>query len=458
MESAQLPGSYRERMQRLLGREYPDYLSSLQEPVSPALRVNTGKWSRGEARRVLPFPLDPVPWAADGYYIPEDAPASGHPAWYAGLYYLQEASAMSPGALFPLREGDRILDLCAAPGGKATQIAARMHGKGLLTANDISASRARALRKNLERAGVRNAFVTAETPERLAEEFPSYYDGVLVDAPCSGEGMFRRDPSLIRDWLSHGPSFYAPLQAQILDCAVQLLRPGGHLLYSTCTFSTEENEDNVRGLLARHPEMQQQSLPLFPGFSEGFLPGTVRIWPQRTRGEGHFLALFEKTASCPERETGRGEGHSGKKKKEKKKPFSLPPPLAEKIGGLLAGQKLIRREESLYALPEEAELSLRIRYLRTGLRLGEWKGERFVPSQALAMALRGEEYPDRVSFPWEDERAVRYLKGETVDADGADIRGEEGLCLVCLSDFPLGWAARRGTVLKNRLDPGWRWL
>lgn len=457
----------------MLGSEYPDYLASLEEPCALSLRLHTGKWDAEQARDCLPFLGEPVPWAEGGFYYQDGAQPAKHPAYSAGLYYLQEASAMSPGAVLPVEEGERVLDLCAAPGGKATQVAARLGRRGVLYANDISASRAQALRKNLELAGVRNVFITAETPEKLASAYPEYFDRILVDAPCSGEGMFRRDSALVRDWNARGPAYYAPLQAQILGEAVRMLRPGGQLLYSTCTFSREENEDNVERFLAAHPEMTLQTIPARPGFSEGFLPGTVRLWPQRVRGEGHFLALLEKAGekrrmpqhfadgrSLPEAE----ERKSTKRKKSVSGKYSsssaalCPPDWEEKLSSVLTGRNLVRRDDVLYALPQGESARPGLRYLRTGLRLGSWKRERFAPSQALAMALGRDEYPDRVSFGWEDERVLRYLKGESIDAVGAAVCGEEGWCLVCVDGYPLGWAIRRGIALKNKYDPGWRRL
>ncbi|MCD8124058.1 MAG: RsmB/NOP family class I SAM-dependent RNA methyltransferase [Lachnospiraceae bacterium] len=466
----ELPKSYCERMKSLLGSEYPDYLASLEEPCAQSLRLHTGKWNEETAQDCLPFLEEPVPWAEGGFYYREGAQPSRHPAYSAGLYYLQEASAMSPGAVLPVEEGERILDLCAAPGGKATQVADRLGSRGVLYANDISASRAQALRKNLELAGVRNVFVTAETPEKLAAAYPEYFDKILVDAPCSGEGMFRRDSALLRDWIARGPACYAPLQAEILEQAVHLLRPGGLLLYSTCTFSREENEENVERLLTAHPEMTLQPITPRPGFSEGFLPGTVRLWPHRVRGEGHFLALLEKTGEKQERRrpsvdgagrTGAVKSHDGRKKHGRRKGTSpreslCPPDWEARLSPLLTGRKLMRREDVLYALPEWETPHPGLRYLRTGLLLGTWKRERFAPSQALAMALERYEYPDRVSFGWEDERVLRYLKGESVDAAGAAVSGEEGWCLVCAEEYPLGWAMRRGTALKNKYEPGWR--
>ena len=253
-EASFLPPRFRERMEQMLPPdEYRRYLDSLTESPAAGLRINTLKWTPEEAEDALPFLTGDVPWAYGGkYYAPEARP-SRSPAYFAGLYYLQEASAMTPGDLLPVSPGDRILDLCAAPGGKSTQLAARLAGTGVLYANDISASRAQALLKNLEMAGAARIFVTAETPERLENVFPEYFDGILTDVPCSGEGMFRRNNTMTKDWLLRGPAYYQPIQREILSRAAGMTAPGGYLLYSTCTFSREENEDNIEWFLSEHP-------------------------------------------------------------------------------------------------------------------------------------------------------------------------------------------------------------
>ena len=265
--SVQLPEAFLDHMRDLLGDEYEAFLESENSCGFRGLRVNTSKVEAEKFEEISPFPLKPIPWIPNGYYLEADAPASRHPYYAAGLYYLQEPSAMTPASCLPVQEGDRILDLCAAPGGKATQLAARLGGTGLLLANDISNSRAKGLLKNLELFGQGNILVTSEGPERLASYFPEFFDKILVDAPCSGEGMFRRDPSMVKDWLEHGPDWYAPLQREIVMQAARMLKPGGLLLYSTCTFSPRENEGTVADLLEREPSFRVCPLPEYSGFA-----------------------------------------------------------------------------------------------------------------------------------------------------------------------------------------------
>ena len=447
--SPTIPEAFLNSMKDLLGEEYEGFLHSLDEPPHRGLRLNLRKWSEEEAAGAFPELSEKIPWAAGGRLLPENFPASRLPEYHAGLYYIQEASAMSPGDALPLSAGDRVLDLCAAPGGKATQLASRMQG-GVLYANDISASRARFLLKNLEMAGMPDLFVTAETPERLAERLPEFFQAVLVDAPCSGEGMFHRDTGVRKEWLERGPAYYAPLQAGILDQAALMTSPGGYVLFSTCTFSRRENEDNVEAFLDRHPDFTLCPVPQKEGFSDGFLPGTVRIWPHRARGEGHFLALLHKAGERRAEKTpdSREAGNPERNR------LSLPR-ILEKFPERLKSRELFAAGGNLYALPPGEKVPPGLRYLRTGLELGKGDGDRFHPSQALAMAMEAGEYPDTVCFPRGDVGILRYLRGETVDCSSAVIRGDEGWVLVCLDRFPLGWAARNGMQLKNRLNPGW---
>ncbi|WP_407407296.1 RsmB/NOP family class I SAM-dependent RNA methyltransferase, partial [Enterocloster sp.] len=292
-----LPKDFLAGMKELLGKEYDQYIKSYEEEWKPGLRVNTLKLSPEEFLEFSPWKLSPVPWTKNGFYYGSQNRPSRHPAYFAGLYYLQEPSAMTPAAMLPVEPGDKVLDVCAAPGGKSTELAAKLKGEGLLVSNDISYSRARALLKNLELTGAANIAVVSEDPEKLAEVWPEFFDKILVDAPCSGEGMFRRDDDMVKDWTSRGPEYYSPIQRRILEQTVAMLKPGGMLLYSTCTFSRLEDEDNVSFLLESHPEMELVpfNLASVPGSADGIgLNGCMRLFPHRMKGEGHFLALLRK--------------------------------------------------------------------------------------------------------------------------------------------------------------------
>ena len=364
---------------------------------------------------------------------------------------------MTPAAMLPVKPGDRVLDLCAAPGGKSTELGARLKGRGMLVSNDISYSRARALLKNLELAGIPNICVTSESPERLAEVWPEFFDKILVDAPCSGEGMFRRDEDMVKDWTAHGPSYYAPIQRQIAVQAVRMLKPGGMLLYSTCTFSRIEDEGNIEYILEHYPQMELCTLDLsaVPGAADGIgLKGCMRLFPHRLKGEGHFLALLRKKKADVDM-----PGDSRPKTMKALKAMKHQDDLARFMESLsleMDEERMVFHQDHVYYLPEGLEWNLPLRFLRTGLFLGEVKKGRFEPSQALAMALKADQFDAVVRLGHEDERVVRYLKGETVELSEAE-GPIKGWCLVAMEDYPMGWAKGTGMSLKNKYYPGWRW-
>ena len=444
----QLPEAFLLKMQKLLGEEFGQYLESFKEEWKPGLRVNTLKLSPGELAELVPWNLEPVPWADNGFY-------------YAGLYYLQEPSAMTPAAMLPVVPGDRVLDLCAAPGGKSTELASKLKGRGMLVSNDISYSRARALLKNLELAGAANICVTSEAPEKLAGVWPEFFDKILVDAPCSGEGMFRRDEDMVKDWNEKGPEYYVPIQRQILSQAAAMLRPGGYMLYSTCTFSVEEDEGNVAYVLEEFPQMQLCCLDLdkVPGACGGFgLSGCMRLFPHRLKGEGHFLALMRKKGGddggkeiLPPMDPGTARKRVRAVEKEKELDAFL-----RQSGAEWDYERIVIHQDNAYYLPEGLAWNLPLRFLRTGLFLGELKKGRFEPSQALAMSMKAGQFPNTVSFPGGDSRVLRYLKGETISLEG-DEGPVKGWCLAAMEGFPLGWAKGTGMSLKNKYYPGWRW-
>lgn len=467
----QLPEAFLLKMQELLGKEYGQYLESFKEEWKPGLRVNTWKLEPRELAKLVPWNLEPVPWADNGFYydgtLDEEAlRPSKHPAYYAGLYYLQEPSAMTPAAMLPVVPGDRVLDLCAAPGGKSTELASKLKGRGMLVSNDISYSRARALLKNLELAGAANICVTSEAPEKLAGVWPEFFDKILVDAPCSGEGMFRRDEDMVKDWNEKGPEYYVPIQRRILSQAAAMLKPGGYMLYSTCTFSVEEDEGNVSYVLEKFPQMELCCLDLdkVPGACGGFgLSGCMRLFPHRLRGEGHFLALMRKKGGdngicppvdkvdCPPAD----DGAAGKRVRAVEKEKELDAFLRQS-GVEWDYGRIVIHQDNAYYLPEGLAWNLPLRFLRTGLLLGELKKGRFEPSQALAMSMKAGQFPNTVSFPAGDSRVLRYLKGETISLEG-DEGPVKGWCLAAMEGFPLGWAKGTGMSLKNKYYPGWRW-
>ncbi len=455
-----LPEAFEKRMKEMLGEESEAFFAAYEEERVYGLRVNTAKISPEEFQRLAPFRLKPIPWVENGFfYDPEDMPTK-HPYYFAGLYYMQEPSAMTPASRLPVEPGERVLDLCAAPGGKATELGSRLRGEGLLVANDISASRMKALLKNIEIAGIPNAFLTNEAPGRLAEVFPEYFDRILVDAPCSGEGMFRKEPAVMEAWTPEKPELCAGMQEEITREAVKMLKPGGLLLYSTCTFAPEENEKQVTRMLRENPELTLREItPWYEGFSggnpqwadgNGELEKTIRIWPQHMQGEGHFLALLEKAGERPA-----NTGKTVKKKLDKQQEQALEEFFRD-VHGSRAGYTLDIRGAMVYAVPEGTESVRGLKFLRNGLLLGELKKNRFEPSQPLAMALKQEEYEATLNLSAEDERVRRYLKGETLLIEEGECKRKKGWQLVCVDGYPLGWGKLVNGVLKNKYLSGWR--
>ncbi len=447
----QLPEKYVDNMKTLLGNEFDDYVSSFKEPRLYGLRVNTSKISTEEFLKISPFRLTPVPWIPNGFYYSEDDKPAKHPYYFAGLYYLQEPSAMTPAHVLPVEPGDRILDLCAAPGGKSTELGARLNGTGLLVSNDISASRAKALLKNIEVFGIGNVIVTCEYPEKLKEKFYGFFDKILVDAPCSGEGMFRKDGKLIKSWETQGPEFFAPVQRGILREAADMLKPGGSILYSTCTFSKSEDEDNMEWFLREHKDFEPEYIYDYEGFVRAYgMEEAVRLFPHRLKGEGHFVALLHKKGNL---EKNIPEAVTGCKK--------LPDEITEFLGEYDKKTDTGRLEisgDKVYIMPEGTERLRGLRILRSGLLLGELKKNRFEPSQAFAMTVEPDKYSTVAYLKSDDINVIKYLKGETIEVRESELKGSAKNVLVCVDGFPLGWGKLNGTTVKNKYLPGWRWM
>ena len=456
-----LPVAFTDKMKKLLGNEYDEYLACYDETRLYGLRVNTKKISVEEFKKICPFEIKPIPWIENGfYYDGEKIQAAKHPYYFAGLYYLQEPSAMTPANRLPIEPGDKVLDVCAAPGGKATELGAKLKGEGVLIANDISNSRAKGLLKNIEVFGIGNVLVLSEEPGKLEEYFPEYFDKILIDAPCSGEGMFRKDKKMVKAWEEHGPEFFAKIQRSIVTQAARMLKPGGMMLYSTCTFDPEENEGTIEYLIEQYPEFEIKEIRPYEGFACGkpevtksqdeSLTKTVRIWPHKMHGEGHYVALLQKGEK-----TG-GNALKPSKNKAKKVPDEILE-FFKDIDWDMDWSRLELYSEKVYYMPKDIPNVKGIRFLRTGLYLGDLKKNRFEPSQSLAMCLKKEEYKNTVNLTADDERVIKYLKGETIDVDDIVSLKAKGWQLVLIDGYPLGWGKLANGTLKNKYLPGWRW-
>lgn len=428
-----LPELFLERMKVQLGEEYEDFLKSLERPRAVALRFNPLKGESPE----MDFVGQPVPWEPMGYYYDPQARPGLHVYHEAGVYYLQEASAMAPVALLAPKPGERVLDLCAAPGGKTTQIAGRMLGEGFLLCNEINPKRARILSQNIERMGVSNALVTNEHPANLAQRFQGFFDRVLVDAPCSGEGMFRKEEAAVTDWSPETVEMCANRQGEILHSAAQMVRPGGRLVYSTCTFAPSEDEGAVAAFLESHPEFSPE-----PVEAPWFVPGengSYRMWPHKLLGEGHFAAVLRKAeGEEPEEPT---------PAKEEKLPRQWEQ-FAKEMGIRLPDGKPMLFGQTLYWAPKEMPDLKKLKVMRPGLELGVLKKDRFEPSHALALWLR--ECKNQVSFSADSKEIRDYLHGDVIPG------AVKGWCLIKADDYSIGWGKGDGTQIKNHYPKGLR--
>ncbi len=450
-----LPQDFLDRMKQMLGSEYDCFLDSFSGERYQALRLNALK----KGARADFAHLSKVPWAENGYYYEAGDQPGKHPYHAAGVYYIQEPSAMAPVELLEVQRGERVLDLCAAPGGKSTQIGAKLGGEGFLLCNEINSARAKILSENVERMGIVNAYVTNETPARLAEIFPEYFDKILVDAPCSGEGMFRKNETACEEWSLENVALCAERQDGILDCAARMLKAGGRLVYSTCTFAPAENEGSVERFLERWPDFHL--IPIkkdAPGMEDciGSLPGTLRLWPHKIKGEGHFAAVMEKTGILQSgyrgnalngEVTGVSEKELGEYRQFCQDTFGrkeLPFEQGRETVYIKFGDNI-----SLVSAHMPSVKGLKI--LRSGLQVGALKKNRFEPSHGLALALD----PRMVTRVWnldsEKDTIRAYLNGQTFPAEG-----EKGWYLICVDGFSIGWGKLAGGIMKNHYPRGLR--
>lgn len=440
-----LPAQYLENMKELLGEEYSDYLASFDHERYYGLRINTTKISVEDFLKINPFTLKPIPWCKDGFYCLEEEKVAKHPYYYAGLYYLQEPSAMLPAEVLPIKENDFVLDACSAPGGKATKLACKLNNTGILFSNDISVSRQQITLKNLETFGIKNAYVLCEDIAKLKDNFSNSFDKILIDAPCSGEGMFRKDPSLIKSWIEKGNEYYANIQKQIIKDGLDLLKDGGMMVYSTCTFSKQEDEDIIEYALSICPNLKVLPIEKTKGIKDGLTKNTIncaRLYPHLINGEGHFVALLQKGEAT--------HSQNIKTNSQNKIKFDF----FKNITMDFSNGNIINRENKYYYEPIHSLNLKGIRILRSGLYLGENKHDKFEPSQALALALKTNEFKNILNLDVQDSRVIKYLKCETLDVKDKHL---EGLVLVCVDNYPLGFGLINKGILKNKYPANYRY-
>ncbi len=473
-----LPEAFETRMKAMLGCEYDTFIASYDRPTTPALRLNPMK---NINTPLLDFIRESVPWAENGYYYdPEsDVRPGKHPYHEAGVYYIQEASAMIPASLFPPQENDKVLDLCAAPGGKTTQLAAALRGEGILVANEIHPQRASILSQNVERMGISNAVVTNHAPSELAQHFPAFFDKIVVDAPCSGEGMFRKEEQALTMWSQDNVDLCAARQKDILESAAKMLAPDGYLTYSTCTFAPEENERVILDFLIAHPEFEvvepqnpavlecikngiiDRGNPSFIGDCGEYadqIRKTVRLFPHHADGEGHFAALLHKSpdASFPSLK----KRSDDRKKVNNKRGSNVLTPenaykLFEKFISDVTDEKFngipcLYGEQLYLTLKEMTSNTNGLKILRGGLHLGSIVGgNRFEPSHALALALNVNKL--KKVFNIDVVTATAYIHGDTLPCGN-----ERGWHVVTVDGFPIGWGKASDCIMKNHYPKGLR--
>lgn len=457
-----LPIEFENKMKAFLGNEWDDFLYSYDNNRFQALRFNTLKVQSPEERmrilKTLKISSDKkVSWANEAYYFDENVRPGKHPYHEMGLYYIQEPSAMSAAALLAPKPGMRVLDLCAAPGGKSTQLATYLGDSGLLVSNEINTQRSRILSQNIERMGIKNAIVTNEDSFVLASHFPGFFNAIQVDAPCSGEGMFRKLPEAIEQWSVENVAICAARQKEILDNAAVMLKPGGTIVYSTCTFSKEENEDVIEYFLEKHPDFTLEEME--------------RFWPHKVDGEGHFVAKLVRGGSVDtgfksDRQTKKIKNNKNRKNetksaltKENMKLLSefLDETISDDMAALIKNSRLVMFGEQLYRLPD-MEVDIKgLKVQRAGLHIGEFKKQRFEPSHSLALALKLSEAKNVVKLTCDNPQTIGFFNGQSVmlsDEQAAECK--KGWALVCVDGYPAGWGKVNGTQVKNHYPKGLR--
>jgi NOL1/NOP2/sun family putative RNA methylase len=472
--SQELPQAFLSNMASLLGDEFDEFQSSLHRSASIGLRINTLKVSPQSFLAISPYKLSPLAWCSAGFIVdavvdtPNILPPGKHPYHHAGLYYLQEPSAMAAAEILDPHPGEKVLDLAAAPGGKTTHLASLMKNTGMLVANEIHPRRVWDLAENLERCGVKNAIITNETPEHLAQHFGEYFDRVLLDAPCSGEGMFRKTAIARKEWKPELVHSCALRQSIILEQTARLVKPGGSIVYTTCTFSPEENEGVIDGFISKHPEFDLVSIPYLPGYqparpewiglsSDDRVKQAVRIWPHLTQAEGHFIALLVKQGSTATQNSivNPGKSKFSLRSKELKKPLTALAILDDfyraNLTITLDHTQLFFGGSYVFLLPVDSPDLRGLKVIYPGWWIGSIRKYRFIPSQALAMGIKSHQARHECPLTYGDPRLFAYFSGQSLP----DL-GEDGWVLVTVDGFSVGWGKRVQNVIKNYYPHGLR--
>lgn len=457
-----LPEPFVQRMQTLLQEGHNDFLKGYERPLRRGLRINTAKISVADFLQIFPHPLEVSPFAENSFYLDAEHKAGSDPLHHAGAYYMQEPSAASAVTVLAPQAGERILDLCAAPGGKSTQIAASIGEQGLLWSNEFVPSRARILQQNLERWGVRNCVVSSRDTGPLCEGLRDFFDAVLVDAPCSGEGMFRKEPQALTEWCVDNVRLCATRQEQILNNAANAVKPGGRIVYSTCTFAPEENEGVIGRFLQNHSDFTlepikvnwgcagfsaEQIRPFCPDIDDRFdLTRCRRILPQHG-GEGHFIALLRRDSDSVSTATNTYNYLIKDNNRQSAEALYRECFLDEPNGVLATFGDQVR------LLPPNLPDCNGLGVLSAGVTVATVCKNRLEPAHSIFVASRKENCRQRLDLSPTDARLTAFLHGEEIACDGLS-----GWAAVCVAGIPVGFGKASNGKLKNRYPKGLRLL
>ena len=444
-------------MEALLGESYPAFIAALSEEAVRGLRINTIKCPREDFLSKNELPLTPLSYTDVGFILESEEQVGRLAEHHSGRIYMQDPGAMAPLSAIKIPRGAKVVDLCAAPGGKSSQAAAMIGEEGFILSNELFPKRAKTLVGNLERLGVRNAAVTSMETSNLAELYNEYFDYAIVDAPCSGEGMFRKNDLASEEWSEENIRISAERQREILDNAAKLVREGGYIIYSTCTYAPEENEDSINGFLLSHPEFSPEPLPeeilkvTAPALrNEKYgqrLEYARRFYPHISRGEGQFLALMRKNSSVLSTKVCKNSLKTLSKqeietvKKFFNEAFSTPPKA-----------KLVKHGANILLLPESAPPIPAYSVFMAGVLVGEIQKDRLIPSHQLFSAY-GDNFVVRVELSKDPQRLLAYLNGEEIDAPQG-LKG--GYCAITYKGSSLGGGKISGGKIKNHYPKGLR--
>ena len=468
-----LPDSFKERMKGVLGDEYDAFIASFDDPPVKGIRLNTAKTDpscRSSIVSCLTGEVRPVPWTSCGYYSSSEN-SGRDPYYHAGVYYPQDPSAMLPAEIICAKPGELILDLCAAPGGKACRIGEDLKGVGLLVANEINSERSKALNRNIERTGIINCVILNESPQSIAMRLPGFFDKILIDAPCSGEGMFRRDPRAVKSWSDYGPEQVSHLQYEIITEAAKALRPGGEIVYSTCTFAQIEDELLINRFLEDHPGFVIVPHKDIEGVTHS-TKGFMRIWPHKAEGDGHFCVHLRDTA--PAAEFGYDlavrpdKGSITTKIVNKVREYMSDILTPDSLGTFMETleEKLMIQGSGVYVTPVAMSLFDRMKIVKSGFFVGEIKTTKterfFCPSNSFPLTLNKDMIREDSSLDLShsDPDLIRYLKGETITIDNANypMLKRSGVIVIMVDGFPLGLGKNNNGTVKNLYPKAWRLL